>query len=207
MSITRRHALRSLAGVAVVLVMGCSGGPQTSVTQVWKAQVVAAPMKSVLVFGARMDETNRRSVEDALVTGLAKHQMAAKPSYVLFPNGPPDRDTAREAVKQGGFDGLLVATLRNVTEKTTILPGTYYGGFWNNYYGQAWGYYDPGYVLTDKVVSFETTLWDARSDERLLWSANLETRNPSEAGGDYVKSLTDGVVSSLVKNGLLPQSQ
>ncbi|NVL73424.1 hypothetical protein HWN77_28115, partial [Escherichia coli] len=82
MSITRRHALgRSIAAVALVLVAGCGSSARTSVTQVWKAPVGIAPMKSIVVFAAHLDEANRRTLEDAYVTELAKHDVAAKQSY------------------------------------------------------------------------------------------------------------------------------
>ncbi len=188
--------------LSLALAVGC-GGPQTSVTQGWKAEVTA-PVRSVLVFGVGMDETNRRTVEDTMTSELAKRHVAARPSYALFPGGaPPDRETARKLVTQGQFDAVLVATLRNVTERTTVLPGTYYGGFWNTYYGQQpWLSYDPGYVVTEQIVHFETTLWDTRAGDRLVWSADLATTNPSE-GRKFATSLTDSVMSKLEDGGLV----
>jgi hypothetical protein len=201
MSLTRGSLAVALS---TALLTGC-GGPKTSVTQVWKA-TVTSPLRSVLVFGTNMDETNRRALEDAMVSELGRHHVAAKPSYELFPGKPPDREDARKLVTQSGFEGVLVATLRKVSERSTVLPGAYYGGFWSSYYGQAWGYYDPGYVLTDEVVSFETTLWDARAGDRLVWSADLETTNPSD-GREFARSLTGRVVSTLDKSGFLPPKE
>jgi hypothetical protein len=200
-----QRVLLPLSAAAFLLALGAGcGGPQTSVTQVWKAEV-ASPMRSVLVFGVGMDDTNRRAIEDAMAAELSKRHVAVKPSYELFPGTPSDRDAARKLVTQAGFEGVLVATQRKVTEKTTVLPGTYYGGFWNNYYGQApWIDYDPGYVLTDEVVTFETTLWDERAGDRLVWSADLQTTNPS-AGRKFATSLTESVMSKLEEGGLVPK--
>lgn len=191
-----------LGAGALVLAAGC-GGPSTSVTQTWSAPLGAPPMKTMLVFAAKMDEANRRALEDGLVAELGKHDVAAKPSYVLFPGEPPERDTAREAVKSAGFDGVLVATMTSVREKQTYVPGSYGGGFWTSYYGNAWSSYSPGYVVTDEVVSFETTLWDSRAEDKLVWASFTETTNPSE-GRDFVKSLTKAMMGSLEKTGVIP---
>lgn len=205
----RRHALLSVVALAFVLIAGCGGGPKTSVTQVWKGEVAAPPLKSILVFGARMDEANRRVVEDAMVAELRRRQIAARPSYELFPGALPDRDKARDAVKAAGIEGVLVATLRNVREQSTVMPSTYYGGtgLWSSYYGgPAWGYWDPGYVVTDRLVSFETTLWSERTGDQLLWAAMTETKNPS-AGKEFANSLTKAVIASLENEGLVPKQE
>jgi hypothetical protein len=159
-------------------------------------------MRSVLVMGARTDEANRRTVEDGLSQKLALHGVRATPSYTLFPNGYPRTEEAKEAVKQVGFDGLLVATAKGVTQRTTVVPGAGYD-FWGGYYwGPAWGAWYPGYVFTDQFVKFETTLWDAHSGT-LIWAANTQTENPS-SGGNFAKSLTDKVIPEMAKAGVIP---
>jgi hypothetical protein len=195
----RRQVLRVIAAPLLALslsLLASCGGPTTSVTQVWQAPWAPPPMKSMIVFAARMDEANRRALEDELVAALGTHEVTAKPSYLLFPGEPPDRDRAREAVKGAGFDGILVATMKSVREKQTYVPGTYGGGFWASYYGSGWSAYTPGYVVTDEVVSFETTLWDTRAEDKLAFATFTETTNPS-AGQKFVRSLTDSVVEAL----------
>jgi hypothetical protein len=211
--LTRHHAFRALAALVLAFVFAllfavvasCSG-PKTSVTQVWQATVSPAPMKRVLVFAAKMDEANRRALEDSLVAELAKHDVAARPSYELFPGEPPEPDKAREAVKNAGFDGILVAHLKSVREKQTYVSGAYGGPFWTSYYGSGWGSYSPGYVVTDEVVRFETTLWDTRADDKLAWAMSSETTNPS-AGRDFVRSLTKAVIGGLEKARVIPPSR
>lgn len=207
---TRRHALRLHAAPALALavllalpIVASCAGPATSVTQVWQAPWSPPPMKKVIVFGARMDEANRRALEDALVSDFARRGVTAMPSYVLFPGEPPDRDKAREAVKTAGFDGILVATLKSVREKQSYVPGSYGGGFWASYYGSGWSYYSPGYVVTDEVVTFETTLWDTRAEDKLVWAMSTATTNPS-SGREFVKSLTTAVIEGLEKSRFTP---
>jgi hypothetical protein len=156
----------------------------------------------MVVFGARMDEANRRALEDALVAELAKHDVKAVPSYELFPGEPPELDQARSKVRELGVEGILVANLKKLSEKTYFVPA-YAGGFWNNYYGPGWAWGSPGYVVTDEVVTFEPMLWDARAPEKLVWAALTKTTNPS-AGREYIESLTEAVVPELDKASLIP---
>jgi hypothetical protein len=203
MSFTRRDVLGcSIAALASMLVVGC-GGARTSVTQVWKAPIAAAPLKSVIIFATHMDEANRRVVEDGYVAALAKRDLVARQSYTLFPGEPPPRDQAREVVRNAGFEGIVVSRLRSVREKETYYAGLYSGGFWSAYYAPGWGYYSPGYVASDEVVSFDTTLWDARSGDQLVFAVTTETLNPS-SGRDFVQSLTKTVLSALDAQRLLP---
>jgi hypothetical protein len=95
--------------------------------------------------------------------------------------------------------------MHGVTERLTVEPGVAYTGpFWGSYYGPAWGYTGaPTYVETDKVVRFETTLWDPQGGGKMIWSDLTETSNPSSTS-DFAKSLTDHVVPAMAKEGLLP---
>jgi hypothetical protein len=164
-------------------------------------------MHDYVVMAARVDETNRRSLEDALAAALAEHGVHATASYMLWPNALPPADLARQTVEKANFDGMLVATSHGVTERITVVPSG--GGFWGGYYGYyggAWGPvwdWNTGYAYTDRFVKFETTLWDPRGGGRLVWSAVTQTENPS-SGRAFVRSLTDKVVPELVRAGILP---
>jgi hypothetical protein len=189
---------------AAVLALGAAGcGTRTTLSDVWTAHdVPPVAMRSVLVIGARMDNTSRRSLEDGMAASLALHGVRATPSYALFPNGFPSADQARQAVEQVGFQGLLVSTSKGTTERTTIVPGAY--DFWTGYYyGPGWGGWYPGYVYTDQFVKFETSLWDERAGGKLVWSAITQTENPS-SGRDFVHSLRRTVVPALARAGLIP---
>lgn len=190
------------AALMAIAASGCS--TRTTVSDVWTAHdTTVAPMRSVLVIGARMDDTNRRSLEDGLAASLGQHGVRATPSYKLFPNGFPNADQARQAVEQVGFQGLLVSTSKGTTERTTIVPGTY--DFWSGYYfGPGWGGWYPGYVYTDQFVKFETSLWDERTGGKLVWSAVTQTENPS-SGRDFVKSLQRTIIPAIEAAGFIPR--
>jgi hypothetical protein len=192
----------SAAGLSA-FAWGCATG--TTVTNVWSAaqREPVAPVRNVLVMGARMDETSRRQLEDGFSQALALHGVRATPSYVLFPNGFPSTDEAKNAVRSVGYDGLLVAESKGTTERTTVVPGYGYG-FWGDYYwGPAWAGWYPGYVYTDEFVKYETTLWDPKGAGRLVWAANTQTENPS-SGKDFLKSLLGKVMPEMEKAGVIP---
>ena len=181
---------------------GCGGETPTSVTQLWKAPVAAAPLKTVIVFAAQIDEANRRSLEDSYAEALRRRGLTATPSYTIFPGEPP----ARQAVKAAGFDGILVSMMRSFREPPTYVPGWYEGGFWHSYYGPGWDYWSPGYVISDPIVSFDTTLWDTRIDDQLVFAITTETNNPTSSM-DFVESLPTTVGSALDKQRLIPPAR
>lgn len=200
MYITTLGLLRPVALVGILACASCAT-TRTSVTQIWQAPAAAAPMKRVLVFGARLDEATRRVLEDGFAAELAKYGVDASRSYELFPGELPDRDVARPIVEARGFEGMLVATLKNVTKTQTVVSTAPPGRFWSSY-GSSWGY--QGYVVTEPVVNFETTLWDARRDGVLDWAALTKTASPT-SDRDFVKSLAETVVSQLADARLLPK--
>ena len=207
MHLTRRHALASwIAAVASVLLAACGSSGKTSVTQMWKAPISAPAVSSVIVIAANLDEASRRALEDAYVATLATHGVTARQSYTLFPGEPPPQEQARETVKNAGFDGILVSRLRKAREKQTYVPGDYEGGFWDGYYGSGFGMWSPGYVVTDEVVSFDTTLWDTRKGDQLVFALTTETTNPA-AHKNFIPSLTSSVASALQKQLLITPRQ
>lgn len=201
---TRAHAatLRSRwVGAAVSACMftalgGCS--TQTTSINTWKNPSYAAgPIHDVIVFAARMTETNRRTVEDGLVSALANHGIHATASYTVFPGAFPSRAAAQPEIQRSAYDSVLVSTMRGVSEKTTIEPEGLYSGW-----GWAW---EPAYLETDRYVKFETTLWDPRGSGTMIWSDETQTENPSSAR-DFVRSLLRNVIPAMDRAGLLPKA-
>ncbi len=191
---TALRLVRPIGLFSMFALASCSA-TRTSVTQIWSAPVATTPMNHVLVFGARLDEATRRVLEDGFVAELAKHGVAARRSYELFPGELPERDKARPIIEERGFEGILVATLKNVAKEETIVSTSHPARFWSTY-GSSMGY--QGYVVSEPVVNFETTLWDARHEDVLGFAALTKTASPS-SDRDFVKSLTETVVSSLIE--------
>lgn len=191
--------------VALVAATTAACGTRTSTTHVWQAETRSPRLAAdVLVFGGRMAEATRRTVEDALARELAQRGTRATPSYRIFPQ-LPQRDIAQAEVKRLGFGGAVVVTLRQIRERQTYVPG-YHRGFWGSYYGPGWGMaYSPGYVVTDELVTVETTVWNLRDDPgELVWASNTETRNPTSTR-DFVESYVDALLPNLERDGLVPK--
>lgn len=176
---------------------------QTSVTQVWQAQMPPTPpMQRVLVLAMSTDEPMRRTIEDAFVADLTKHGVNATQSYVFFGGNAdhPAVDYARKLVGEARYDGILVTRLHGVKEDPRFAEQT---GFWDGYYMYGWGYRDA-YVVTDEIVTFENTLWDTRvTSNKLVWTAETKTTNP-ESGKDFAKSLTKAVDPALARSHFIP---
>lgn len=198
---TRLYGSAALAtAVLGAAIAGC--GTKTTMTDVWTAQGAAGPMHSVLVMAARTDQATRHTLEDALVARLAEHGVRATTSYTLFHDTYPTPEQAHDVVRNVGFDGMLVSTSRGTTERArVVMDGSY---FWSDYYyGPSWAGWYPGYVYTDTYVKFDTTLWDERAGGKLVFAALTQTLNPS-SGPAFARSLTNSVIPSMVKAGLLP---
>lgn len=175
---------------------------QTSVTQVWQAQMPPTPpMRHVLVLAMSTDEPMRRTIEDAFVADLGKHGVQAEQSYVFFGGSAehPAVDYARKKVGEAHYDGILVTRLHGVKEDPRYAEST---GFWDGYYMYGWGYRDA-YIVSDEIVTFENTLWDTRAENKLVWTAETKTTNP-ESGKDFAKSLTRAVDPALSKAHFIP---
>lgn len=191
--------------VAATSLAAACGGPSTSVAQLWSAPMPASlpPMRKIVVMATRMDEANRRALEDSFVAALSVHGVEGVPSYRLFPDRLPERAQAEAAVQSVGADGILSANFKGVQEKLTYVPG-YAGGLWGGYYGWGYGYgYGYGYVDTDEFVNLETTLWDSRAADTVVWAALTNTKNPS-TGQDFVRSVTAKVIPQLAEARLIP---
>jgi hypothetical protein len=198
-SLSRSIAVAST--VVAIAAVGCS--TQTTETNVWKNPTYAAgPMKNIAVFGGRMNETDRRTLEDGFVSALSAYGVHATPSYAILPEGeatPPDPAAIRAKLQSTGYEGALVSKLEGVSERVTVMPDADWGA---GFYGAYWGQAAPVYAQTDQFVKFETTLWSATGG-KMLWSTTTQTENPT-SGKDFVSSLTRTVVPSLSKAGLIP---
>src|ERR1700744_129036 len=147
----KRLAGLALGGLILGVIPACA--TQTSVTQVWQAQMPPTPpMQRVLVLALSTDEPMRRVVEDAFVTAPTSHGVQATQSYAFFGGAePPAVDYARKMVTEAHYDGILVTRLRSVKEDPKYAEST---GFWDGYYMYGWGYRDA-YIVADEIVTFE----------------------------------------------------
>ena len=93
----------------IILIERCSS---SSLVDVWKdPSYHDPPLKKIFVIAIRKDQVQRRIWEDAFVSELSKHGVAAIPSYSLFQNVLPDTNQVIQTVQEKGFDGILITRL------------------------------------------------------------------------------------------------
>jgi hypothetical protein len=186
--------------LAAVLLTGCAT-TSTSLLNTWKDPSAAGTkFKKVLTVCACKNDGTRRTVEDRLAAAIK----GSEPSYsVLTDDQLGDKEKTTAALRDGGFDGVVMLRLVSVDKSATYVPGTAYAvpmGYHSMYGG--WGYggyasygvaYDPGYVQHDQLVNFDTNVYRV-ADEKLLWASRSQTDNPSN-----VDTMVDEIISETAK--------
>jgi hypothetical protein len=199
-----------LALLAVAIVSGCA---TTGLVNVWRdPQGPDAPLKNVLVVAIKKDDALRRIMEDAFVTALGQHGVQATPSYRLFPAAVPDTDQVIQAVRDKGYDGVIVASKLATQTSSTYVPGytvpeartrfNPWAGRYQTYYVEV---YRPGYVETDRIVRHRIDVWSTANGGRLLWTAEGESIDPSSSA-QVTKEIAKEVVPAVAKAGILAKS-
>jgi len=106
MTLLKKAAVAATLALVLSQILGCAS---SSLVNIWHDSAFQAPpLNKMMVIAVRKDATNRRIWEDAFSSELAKHDMAATPSYRLFPGAPPDTNQVISSVESNGFDGILV---------------------------------------------------------------------------------------------------
>jgi hypothetical protein len=198
--------------LALPLVLPLLGGCASSqLVNMWKDPSYSdGALKKVLVVAIRKDPVRRRIWEDTFSQELKAHGVTVVSSYTMFPSVAPDTQQVAEAVRNGGYDGVVISVrLPNVTQ-TTYVPGYTetkpISVFRPLFHGYVTYYRDvqvPGYTETNEVRSFQTDVWTTRNGGRLIWSGTIETvEAPSQ--GTTQDAIRKRIVPELVKTGLLP---
>lgn len=194
-----------VVGVALA-VAGCGS---TQMRDTWKApDFQGGPLKNVLVVGLAKDSVNRRTFEDILVAEIREKKVLATASYTLTVDANPTEAELRDLVKQKGFDGVFVTRVVGNEVRTSYMPGTtvsapVYGAGMYGYYGGWYATaYSPGYMVNEKIVSVETSVWSAQGDGKLIWSGVSETVDPTSVA-KASQELSLLVVNTLWKAKLL----
>src|ERR1700755_2544567 len=82
-------------GALALIGVGCNT-EQTQATDTWKdPSYVSGPMKNIVVIGAKLNDTDRRTLEDGFAAALAAHGTRATPSYTVLPTPMPSKEAAR----------------------------------------------------------------------------------------------------------------
>jgi hypothetical protein len=194
---------------SAALMLGCNS---TELTDVWKDPSIQTPMlNKMLVIVIRQNQIRRRVWEDAFVSGLASHGVAATPSYQLFPSSIPDTGQVGGAMRNYGFDGIMVVHSLPPETSNFAVPGYVaneqalgYNPFKNRYFIYYQQVEHPGYVEALTTARREVDVYMTRNGGgQMIWSAISETPDPKSAR-DVQNQLVNLVVPRLVKQGIIP---
>jgi hypothetical protein len=189
---------------------GCS--PPSTVAERWRDPSWSGPaIKSMLVMVVRKDPVRRRQWEDAFSADLRKRGVAATPSYHTFPDSVPNEDALQQAMKDSAFEGILLARNTGVQQSQSEIPPTtasvpgqvHWSTFYGTYITAYHTVYVPGYSESDRIVTNEVTIWDARKDGQMVWSASTASTNPTDAKA-LRQQVTNLIVPALKKDGIVP---
>jgi hypothetical protein len=193
-----------LLGFFIVALSAC--GPSTQIVDSWRDPDVVVDTSNVhkfVVAALLKNQTMRRQVEDEMA---AQFPGKAVQSYTeLGVEDLKDDDAVyNQKLKNDGYDGIVIMRLVDVEKSTRYVPGAnpaYYGS-WRRYWRYSWtGFYDPGYYTTDKAFNVEVTVYSLIRD-KLIWSANTSTVNPS-GRGELFSDVARAVVKRMKKEGFL----
>ncbi|MCE2611574.1 hypothetical protein LVD13_01230 [Flavobacteriaceae bacterium D16] len=173
--------------------------------------------EKILVIGASRNLASRTTFENTTVQRLAENGIKAENSLSVIPPVQDLNEISEErivkAVKDGGYDGVIVASLLDINTKDVVQSGTpvygpmyagrgYYGYGYGRYVYRSYNYmYTPDYYREQKTFVVETRLFDANAEsveQALVWSGQSNITDPSsfETGAaSYAKTL----VKSLLK--------
>lgn len=200
-----------LAAAAAVLALAACA--TTTLRDSWTDPTVRAePFRKVLVVTVGGGVAQRRIFEDTLAARLEAAGVAGVQGYRLLPEGKASEAEMNAAVAQAGADGLMLVHFKGVrteTEvRTTLAPGAF--GPWGPGWGPGWyGWYGGLYavpeVVTTRIATIETTLFDAKSG-RLAWAGVTETFDPTSFR-KVSDALADVIVTGIAAHGLAPKGK
>jgi hypothetical protein len=197
---TTTRAMFALCGLALA---GCTA---SEMVNMWKDPIYPRePLENVLVIAVSPEEVWRRNWEDAISEELEANQVKSAPSYSLFPDAIPDTLQAVAAIRDHGFDGVVVSHRIEARDVQRYVPGyvttvptwgmdPYWGGYYHGYHNRYTTVYRPGYVVTETEVRYQIDVWTAEDGGRLAWTGVTRTINPSS-----YDQIRDEVSSLLVQ--------
>jgi hypothetical protein len=200
-----RHVISGLVALAALIgLTGCSG---TRLTDVWRDPgYTGGPFRQVAVFVLGTDPAVRKLVEDEFVRRLPMSTRGIG-GYGLVPEAEQgDIAKARERLRAGGFDGVMIARLVGVegprpwsAGSLQQVPVSY--RTLENYYVTTYQEAERSSDLRPTIVHVQMNVYVVAS-EALVWSAASRTFNPEETR-DVAGDVAKVAVEELQKVGIL----
>jgi hypothetical protein len=205
--VKRLTTFGALLCCSFALLAGCSS---SQLVNVWSdPSFQPLPFHKILVLSMGKALVQRRIWEDAFSAELAKHDVAATPSYRLFPDAVPDTNQLVETVRSNSFDGVLVSRRLPSEMKTQYLPGyiakeqeTRYDRRRERFVTYYRDIEHAGYVDSQKVDIRAIDLWATAHEGQLIWSATSKTPEPNSVQA-VRPEIVGLVMSELTERGII----
>jgi hypothetical protein len=190
-----------------VLMAGCSS---SELVDIWSDSTFQPPsLQKILVIAVGKNAVQRRIWEDAFSVELARHDVAATPSYRLFPDSAPDTDHVAQIVRTDSFDGVLITHRLPSESKAQYMQG-YVTQEQNLRFDRRTDrfvrYYreieHAGYVDSQKVDIRVIDLWATKNDGQMVWSATSRTPEPNSAQ-EVRPEIVNLVMAELAMRGII----
>lgn len=217
----KKSMCKNLMLFSMLLIAAC--GTSTYITGSYKAPgVTTVSYKKVCIAVLTANTVVKQKVESGLAQYFNSKGIATVKSIDVFPpdfhtsGNDKDKDTVLKIIRRAGCDGIFTIALEDKETDTHYVPGTasiypsvrvaYYGAF-GTYYRYGYNtFYSPGYYTTDKTYYLETNLYDV-ADEKLIWSAQSKTYNPSSLDS-FLQDYEQAITKQVIKDGLVaPQAK
>ncbi len=178
--------------LAVLLTVSAVGNCKSTklVASVLSPTYSGQHFKKVLVIGMSDNPAIRVDFEEAMSNRLKSAGVHAVPGYNILLRPKSAKmipDYLREQIKEHDIDAVLVARLVSVKNDTTYVPGQaytlpypYYNSFYGYYSNVYPVVYSPGYLVQEKTVRVETSLYGTSTPEsEFIWTGLSETVDPN----------------------------
>jgi len=204
----RMGRLSGALAAGALLVAGCAS---STLVNVWRDPSYGRrPMSDVAIVAMIKDPAQRRLWEVGFAREFRAHGIEATPSYQLFPNDVPDTDQLVDAVRDRGFDGLVMSHRLATAREVSYIPGyttlepvivrSRWSGAYRTLYA---GVRHPGYHEVNQIVRYRTDVWTLAGDGRMVWTGTSETMDPSSIQ-QVNREISHMIVPELVKQGIIP---
>jgi len=193
----------------IVLLSSC--GHKAAMVSSWvDSSAPGCHARDVLVIGVSKSEVVSKLWENIFVEKLSAAGVHARANSSVIGHVPePNQKSVATAIQKAGAATVLITHVIDSSAVTSSRPGFIRyipGGFSHSlygYYGRTYrAVYTPPLEVTRTIVRVETNLYDVGA-ARLVWSAQIEVRNPKLLRTDF-----GGVVNLLLTDmkvqGVLP---
>jgi hypothetical protein len=192
----------------IVLIAGCSSSQLVDIRS--NVTYQSQPLNKILVVSVGKKSMVRHIWEDAFSAELAKHHVAAVPSYRMFADTVPDTNQVLQIVRSNKFDGILVYRRLPSEMKTSYRQG--FGMSEDNMvYDRFTERFVVSYFLDTEYAAHTDSqkidiriidVWTTKNEGQLIWSAVSKIPEPNSMQ-DIQPEIIGHVLSDLTSRNII----